>query len=85
MKVTVAAVALLSALLAMPAYAFQCPVNINKIDAALQAGTSLSADQLAEVKKLRDEGKQLHKAGKHGEALATLASAKKLLNILLNI
>ncbi|MFQ6021976.1 MAG: hypothetical protein ACE5NW_04590 [Acidiferrobacterales bacterium] len=81
MKALIASVAILSATLAMPVYAFQCPGDVQQIDAALQAGTSLSADQLAEVKKLRDEGERLHKAGKHGESVATLAKAKALLNI----
>lgn len=81
MKVAIASIALLSAMLVMPAYAFRCPVDINQINAALQAGTSLSADQLAEVKKLRDEGERLHKAGKHAESVATLAKAKELLGI----
>ena len=81
MKTTIAAVTGLVAVLATPVYASQCPVDVNQIDAALQAETSLGADQLAEVKKLRDEGEQLHKAGKHADAVATLAKAKELLNI----
>lgn len=81
MKVTITTIVLLSSLLAMPVYAFQCPVAVYQIDVALQAETSLGAEQLAEVKKLRDEGEQLHTAGKHAEAVATLAKAKELLNI----
>ena len=81
MKTTIAAATGLVAVLATPVYAFQCPVDVNQIDAALQAQTSLGADQLAEVKELRDEGEQLHTAGKHGDAVAALAKAKELLNI----
>lgn len=81
MKILIASVALLSVMLAMPVYAFRCPVDMSNIDAALQAGTNLTADQLAKVKNLRKEGERLHKAGKHGESVATLAEAKKLLNI----
>jgi hypothetical protein len=33
------------------------------------------------VKKLRAEGEQLHKAGKHSESMATLGKAKKMLGI----
>jgi hypothetical protein len=33
------------------------------------------------VKKLRAEGEQLHKAGKHSESEAALAKAKKILGI----
>ena len=81
MKTTIAAATGLVAVLAMPVYAFQCPVDVNQINAALQAGTSLGADQLAKVKKLRDDGEQLHKASKHAEAVVTLTKAKKLLDI----
>ncbi len=81
MKTTIAAAIGLVAVLSTPVYAFQCPMDVNQIDSALQSETSLGADQLAEVKKLRDEGERLHKADKHAEAVATLAKAKKLLNI----
>jgi len=81
MKVTITTIVLLSSLLAMPVYAFQCPVAVYQIDVALQAETSLGADQLAEVKRLRDEGEQLHKAGKHGDAVAILAKAKELFSM----
>jgi hypothetical protein len=37
--------------------------------------------QMAEVKKLRAEGEQLHKDGKHSESMATLGKAKKVLKI----
>ena len=81
MKTTIAAATGLVAVLATPVYAFQCPVAVYQIDVALQAETSLGAEQLAEVKKLRDEGEQLHKAGKHGDAVAILAKAKELFSI----
>ncbi len=67
--------------LATPAMAFQCPADVGKIDAAVAAGPALTAEQLAEVQKLRDEGDGLHSAGKHQEAVDTLAKAKAILGI----
>lgn len=63
------------------ALAFHCPADMKKIDDALAAKPSLSAAQLDEVKKLRAEGENLHKAGKHQESVDTLAKAMKVLNI----
>lgn len=63
------------------ALAFHCPADMKKIDAALAKNPSLSAAQMAEVKKLRAEGEKLHKAGKHQESVDTLAKAMKILKI----
>lgn len=63
------------------ALAFHCPADMKKIDAALAAQPKLSEAQLAEVKKLRAEGEELHKAGKHQESIDTLAKAMKILSI----
>jgi hypothetical protein len=57
-----------------------CPNEWKAIDAALPKA-KLSAAQAAEVKKLRAQGEQLHKAGKHSESMATLGKAKKILGI----
>lgn len=82
MRTPFALLALLLSLLAAPAYAFHCPADMAEIDAALgEKAQTLSADVLAEVKKLRAEGEALHKAGKHGDSVATLAKAKALLGI----
>jgi hypothetical protein len=62
------------------ALAFHCPKDMKKIDAALEK-TTLSAEQLAEVKKLRADGEALHNAGRHQESVDTLAKAMKLLGI----
>lgn len=62
------------------AAAGNCPNEWKAIDAALPQA-KLDAKQMAEVKKLRAEGEQLHKAGKHGESMATLGKAKKILGI----
>ncbi len=63
------------------AFAFHCPVDMRKIDAALAKHPMLSASSLAEVKKYRADGEALHKAGKHQESVNTLAKAMKILNI----
>lgn len=57
-----------------------CPNEWKAIDAALPKA-KLDAKQMAEVKKLRAEGEQLHKAGKHSESMATLGKAKKMLGL----
>jgi hypothetical protein len=66
---------------AAPAFAFHCPQDMAAIDAALAKNPKLSAQQMAEVKKLRAEGEALHKAGKHQQSVDTLDKAKKLLKI----
>ena len=76
----VAAAAIL-ALGAGTAFAFHCPADMKKIDAALASSPKLSGTQLAEVKRLRSEGETLHKQGKHQESVDTLAKAMKMLNI----
>jgi hypothetical protein len=68
-------------LVAAPAYAFQCPKDMKEIDAALAKNPKLSADQMAQVKKLRADGEALHKAGKHQESVNTLAKAKQMLKM----
>lgn len=68
-------------LLAAPAFAGQCPMDMAKIDAALAASTTLSAAQLAEVQALRAEGEAQHASGDHAASVATLAEAKALLGI----
>jgi len=70
-----------SLLFASSAFAFHCPMEMKKIDDALAKNPSLSAAQLADVKKYRADGEALHKAGKHQESLDTLAKAEKILGI----
>ena len=62
------------------ALAHNCPNEMKAIDAALPKA-KLTAAQAAEVKKLRAEGEQLHKAGKHGESMAALGKAKGILGV----
>lgn len=63
------------------AFAFHCPADMKKIDAALGKKPALSEAQMSEVKKLRADGEALHKAGKHQDSVDTLAKAMKLLGI----
>ena len=63
------------------ALAFHCPADMKKIDEALAKSPKLTAEQMAEVKKLRAEGETLHKAGKHQESVDALGKAMKLLNV----
>jgi len=74
----IAAAALLAS---TTAFAFHCPADMKKIDEALAKSPKLTAEQMAEVKKLRAEGETLHKAGKHQESVDALGKAMKLLNV----
>lgn len=65
---------------ATPAFAFHCPADMAKIDAALPTA-NISTAVLAEVTALRAAGEQLHGAGKHAESVSTLAKAMKILEI----
>ena len=78
LRILVAAVASLAAGAAL---AFHCPADMAKIDAALAKNPKLSAQQAAEVKKLRADGEAFHKAGKHQQSVDTLAKAMKILDI----
>ena len=63
------------------AFAFHCPADMAKIDAALAKNPKLTDAQAAEVKKYRADGESLHKAGKHQESVDTLAKAMKILDV----
>jgi hypothetical protein len=74
------AFALALTLAAGTAFAHNCPNEMRAIDAAMPKA-KLDADKMAEVKKLRAEGEQFHKAGKHDESMASLGKAKTILGI----
>ena len=78
LRLLVASAALLASTAAL---AFHCPADMKKIDAALAAGPKVSAEQLAEAKRLRAEGETLHKAGKHQESVDTLAKSMAILGV----
>jgi len=70
-----------SLLFSSVALAFHCPQDMKKIDEALAKNPKLTDAQMADVKKYRAEGEELHKAGKHNESIETLGKAMKILNI----
>ena len=74
-------IAVLALLVCSSAFAMHCPLDMKKIDAALAAGPNLSAQELAQVRSLRAEGEQLHKAGKHQQSVDTLGEAMRILGI----
>jgi uncharacterized protein len=63
------------------AMAFHCPKDMKAIDEALAKNPKLSAAEMADVKKYREEGEVAHKAGKHQESVDALAKAMKILKI----
>ena len=65
-------------MLAGPAFAASCPKEMKAIDEALAKDPSKAT---AEVKKLRADGEQLHKDGKHAESVAALNKAKGMIGI----
>ena len=69
------------ALASASAFAFHCPKDMAKIDAALAKHPNLTAQQMSEVKKYRAEGEKFHKAGQHQKSVDTLAKAMKILGI----
>lgn len=81
MKIRSALLAAALAFFSSSAFAFHCPKDMKKIDEAMAKNPSLSAEQMADVKKYRTEGETLHKAGKHQESVDTLAKAMKILGI----
>lgn len=78
LRSTFAACALL---VSSAAFAMHCPADMKKIDEALAKSPKLTAEQLAEVKKLRAEGEALHKANKHQESVDTLAKAMAIVGV----
>ncbi len=63
-----------------PAFAFHCPQDMAKIDAAMKTA-QLSAADKTKVSDYRKRGEELHKAGKHQESVDTLAKAMAVLKI----
>jgi hypothetical protein len=75
--------ALLAGLLfaAGSALAMHCPKDMKEIDDALAKNPKLTQAQMADVKKYRAEGEELHKAGKHKESVESLDKAKTILGL----
>ena len=81
MKKVITILALAVLFVSTSAFAFHCPVDVKKIDAALAKNPSLGASQMASVEELRASGDAYHKAGKHQEAVDDLAKAMNILGI----
>lgn len=74
-------VAAVSMLFASAAFANNCPAMMKKVDDAIAAKPKMTDAQMADVKKYRDEGEAMHKAGKHTESAAAFTKAMAMLNI----
>jgi hypothetical protein len=81
MRKTKVGIAIALAAMSVTAHAGHCPMDMKAIDSALTSNTKLSAEQTAEVKKLRSEGEAAHKSGDHAGSMQKLAQAKQILGI----
>ena len=63
------------------AYAGACPVLMKEVDAKLTTAKELSEKQVTEIEKLRQNGEESHKTGKHKESVKLLQEALTKLNI----
>ena len=70
-----------SFLVASYANAGSCPVLMKEVDAKLATAKELSEKRIAEIEKLRQEGEEAHKTGKHKESVKLLQEALAKLNI----
>jgi hypothetical protein len=66
------------AVLAAPAFAYQCDAFIRLIDQKM-ADQNLSKEQMVELRRLRDEGQRLHEQGQHEAAMEALTKAEQML------
>lgn len=80
MKIRSLIIAVGFALASGSVFATSCPKHMKAIDAALP-NAKLSSAQMADVKKYRAEGEELHKAGKHTESMEALSKAEKILGL----
>ena len=62
-------------------FAMHCPQDMKQIDEALAKKPKLTEQQMKDVTKWRADGEAAHKAGKHQEAVDTLAKAMGKLGI----
>ena len=62
-------------------YAGACPVLMKEVDARLATAKELSEKQLTEIEKLRQNGEETHKTGKHKESVKLLQETLTKLNI----
>lgn len=62
-------------------FAAHCPSHVKAIDDALAKNPKMSEADMKQVKKLRDEGDSMHKAGKHKESMESLHKAMDMLKL----
>ncbi|MES2818664.1 MAG: hypothetical protein V4812_06710 [Pseudomonadota bacterium] len=63
-----------------PLWAMHCPADMAKIDQRLDSNPPKDAAVLSQVKTLRAQGEELHKAGEHSQSVEALGQALKLLD-----
>ena len=78
---TIVMILLSSFLITSYAYAGACPVLMKEVDVKFATAQELSEKQVAEIEKLRQEGEEAHKTGKHKESVKLLQDALDKLNI----
>ena len=61
--------------MASPALAFQCENLLWRVDTALGKAPGITAEQMDEIKALRDDGAAKHQAGNHGGSVVVLKEA----------
>ena len=66
------------AALAPPALAYQCEAFIRLLDQKM-AEQDLGAERMAELRRLRDEGRRLHEQGRHEASMEALTKAEQML------
>jgi len=66
------------AVLAGPALAYQCEAFIRLLDQKM-ADQDLGKEQMAELRRLRDEGQRLHEQGRHEASMEALTKAEQML------
>ncbi len=76
MKVLILSIALLAS---CPAWAHQCPGQIATLDRLLAQNPPSDKTLEAQVRELRNQGKQAHDKGQHEQAVSLLQQALDLL------
>lgn len=70
---------LAAAVVSAPLLAMHCPADMARIDAQLENDPPSDPAVLEQVRDLRQQGEELHQAGKHTESVEVLGRALELL------
>ena len=81
MKLSIATLAAAVTFAAGSAFAFHCPADMAKIDAALAKNPEAHRRPDGRGQEAAGRRRNAHKAGKHQESVDTLAKAMKTLNV----